>query len=82
VVGRIAFLTVTRISRFVIAVVIPFSLSAILVTLANVFGFWSYPIILANLGKYAKIIGFGVLVIGITSLLWCKVTKAISEDKK
>ena len=31
VVGEIAFLTVTRISRLVIAVVIPFSLSAILV---------------------------------------------------
>jgi hypothetical protein len=51
VVGKNAIWTVIKISRLVIAVVTPFAVSAILVTLENVFdGSWS--VTLAGLGKY------------------------------
>jgi hypothetical protein len=71
--GEIAISTVTRISRLVIIVVVLFSASAILVILGNIFG--SYTIILAGLGKYVMIFGFGALAVGITWLLGRKATK-------
>jgi hypothetical protein len=77
VAGEFAFLTVMRISRLVIAVVIPFSLSAILMISANFLG--SYNMILS--GIMLTTVGFAALAIGITWLLWRNVRRGASQDK-
>lgn len=81
-VGVYAIATVMRISRLLIAVVISFSVSAILVILGDVLGSFAIPITifsshiitLTGLGKYAMIVGFGFLAFGIIWLVRDKAT--------
>lgn len=91
VVGKNAIWTVMKISRLVIAVVTPFAVSAILVTLENVFdGSWpvtlsglgKYTITLLILGKYAMMVGFSDLIIGLIWLLRRKATKSWVYSQK
>ena len=87
IVGKPGIWTAMRISRLVIAVVIPFSVSAILLVLGNLFD-GSYTIALGYtitptiLGRYATMFGFGTLIIGIIWLLRHKATKSWVESQK
>jgi hypothetical protein len=77
--GDKASFAASDIARVIRIIVIFFSASAVLVILGNVFG--SYSVILAvlakyanlftltNLGKYAMVLGFGALAIGIIWLV-------------
>jgi peptidoglycan biosynthesis protein MviN/MurJ (putative lipid II flippase) len=95
IVGVFAEQTVKKISGLVIAVIIPFSISAFLISLENVLGSYIIPVshstLLANygkylmpinLGKYAMMVGFGSLAIGISWLLGSKATKRLSNKQR
>jgi hypothetical protein len=87
IVGKPGIWTAMGISRLVIAVVLPFSVSAILLILGNLFdGSYTiklgYTITSAILGRYAMMVGFGALIIGIIWLLRHKATKSWAEQQK
>jgi hypothetical protein len=95
VVGVYAERAVKKISGIVIAVIIPFSVSAFLIILGNVLGSFTIPIshstFLANYGKYliptdlakyTTMVGFGALAIGICLLLGRKATKGLKSEQK
>jgi hypothetical protein len=79
--GELAIYTLRKISRFVIAVILSLSASAILVILGNVFDFY-YAIILVTSGKITMVVGFVALATGITWLMYGYATKSWTEIQR
>lgn len=93
--GEIAEVSVVKISRVAIFVIVLFCASAILVVLGNIVAPFTmtvpnfnlhlnrnavtsvtlYPNVLSTLGKYAMIIGFSALAIGISWIVWSEATR-------